>query len=82
MQKHINYLKQREQLEQSKIEVTRVKIKKVMEVRKTQNYKNEQLKSLKTNMDSELNRKKQQIRAIREKEEITKLTSKMAIQYK
>jgi len=33
-------------------------------------------------MDSELNRKKQQIRAIREKEEITKLTSKMAIQYK
>lgn len=33
-------------------------------------------------MDSELNRKRQQIRAIREKEEISKLTTKMAIQYR
>ena len=82
MQKHINYLKQRKQLEQSKIEVTRTKIKKVMDVRNNMDKADQQLKSLKNMMDSEIMRKKHYIRAIKEKDEISKLTTKMALQHK
>jgi len=75
-------LNKKDNIEQSRIENTRQKIRKIMNIRKKLESRDNMRMSLRDSMDIELERKKELIQIQKEREKIGRVTLKMAIEQK
>lgn len=75
-------MNKKDKIEQSRIENTRQKIRKIMNIRKKLESRENMRMSLRESMDIELDRKKELIQIQKEREKIGKVTLKMAIEQK
>lgn len=75
-------MNKKDNIEQSRIENTRQKIRKIMNIRKKLESRDNMRMSLRDSMDIELERKKELIQIQKEREKIGRVTLKMAIEQK
>merc|ERR1711977_15361 len=80
MNKRIKYLIKKEQLEQSNINLTRQKIKKVINIRKKLESRENMRLSYRESLEQEIEYKKNQINIAKERERINKLTLKISME--
>lgn len=82
MKKRIKYLTKIQKYENSKIETTRLRIEKIMNVRKKIESRENLRQSVRDNMEREMEERREKIQLARERDNISKLTLKMAMEQK